>query len=141
MDAHVLRDVVQAAITIAGADMANIQLVEGGDLRLAASHGFKPDFLTFFAVVRDAESACGAALEAGVATVVDDVRTSPIFAGKPSLDVMLDAGSLSVVSMPIASRTGRLLGMLSPHRRTVGRPEPSEMVRLEWLARQTAELL
>jgi hypothetical protein len=70
-----------------------------------------------------------------------DVRTSPIFAGKPSLNVMLDAGSLSVVSMPIVSRASGVLGMLSPHRRSVGRPKPAELNRLEWLARQAAEIL
>jgi hypothetical protein len=136
-----LSHIVQAVVNVSNGDGATMQLYSNGGLRLVASLGFKRDFLEFFDVVRGDESACGAALVRRAPVIVDDVRTSEAFVGKPSLRPMLDAGSLSCVSMPIVSRHGVLLGMMSPHRRTVGRPEAVELDRLKWLADQTAALL
>jgi hypothetical protein len=141
MDAVLLSHLVQAAINVTNADGATMQLLTNGGLQLVASRGFKRDFLEFFDIVRANESACGAALAQRAPVIVDDVRTSEVFVGKPSLLPMLDAGSLSCVSIPIVSRRGALLGMMSPHRRTVGRPAAGELKRLEWLAEQAAALL
>lgn len=133
--------IAQAAINIGQADMATVQLASAGALQLAATPGFGKAFQEFFAVVHARESACGAALQTGQPVIVDDVRTSPHFLGKPSLGAMLDAGSLAVVSVPIVSRAGILLGMVSPHRRSIGRPAPDTLKQLSWLARQAGELL
>jgi GAF domain-containing protein len=141
MDISVLGDIAQAAITITGADMATVQIVTGDGLQLVGSRGFKPDFLRYFDLVRSNECSCGTALRTGAPVIVDDVRTSPVFAGKPARAPLLEAGTLSVVSMPILSRRGTILGMISPHRRAVGRPEPGELRRLEWLAGQAAQVL
>lgn len=135
-----LNTVVHAALALARADMANLQLVQAGRLVVAAHHGFKPDFLKFFDVVEGDDCACGSALRSLATTVVHDVRTSPIFFGKPSMKPVLEAGVLSVVSTPIIGRT-RLLGMLSTHRRSVGAPDLGRLKRLEWLANQAARIL
>ncbi len=141
MDPQLLHDLVRATITVAGADMGNIQLMSDGVLQIAASHGFERDFLEFFDTVDDTNCACGVALRSGTAIIVEDVRTSPIFADTPARDVVLRAGVLSVVSMPIVTHTGAVRGVLSAHRRTVGRPAPDELGRLEWLARQAADVM
>jgi len=141
MDPVVLDHIAQAAINISHGDMATVQVAAGGALRLVASRGFKRDFLDYFEIVRSNESCCGAALVYRAPIIVDDVRTSRYFAGKPSQLPLLDAGSLSVVSVPIVSRHGVLLGMVSPHRRSLGRPKPADFMRLTWLAAQAADVL
>ena len=139
MDHH-LSTLLQAALNLTGADMGTLQVAIGPRLRLAASHGFGDAFLDFFESVEDDSCACGTALATGAPVIVEDVRTSPIFAGKPSGAVMLAAGSLSVVSVPITTN-GRTLGMLSTHRRTLAVPTPAALARLHWLSREAAGIL
>jgi GAF domain-containing protein len=71
--------------------------------------------LNFFEIVHDEESACGTALAAGKPVWVPEVASSPIFAGTPSLDVMLDAGSRAVASMPVRAEDGHVIAMISVH--------------------------
>jgi len=138
---HWLTLVAEAALRVTNGDKANVQLFSNNTLRLAAHTGFEPPFLEFFHLVRDSDSACGVAMQALKPTVVSDVGTSPIFQGKESREVMLQAGSFSVVSVPLIARSGSFLGMLSAHRRTIGDFEEPELKRLEWVARQAAGLL
>jgi anti-anti-sigma factor len=108
---------VAQAIEAAGADTGNAQLVDPatGALRIVAQHGFGRSFLDFFEIVHDDESACGAALAAGRPVWVPEVASSAIFAGTPALDVMLDAGSQAVASVPVRGRDGSTVGMISVH--------------------------
>ena len=110
---------VAQAIEAAGADTGNAQLVDPatGALRIVAQHGFGRSFLDFFEIVHDDESACGTALAAGQPVWVPEVASSAIFAGTPALDVMLDAGSQAVASVPVRGRDGSIAGMISVHHR------------------------
>ena len=76
-----LHDILDAAIEITGAQMGNIQLLEGDVLRITAQRGFDRPFLEFFASVHGDQAACGAALQRGERVIVDDVSNSPIFVG------------------------------------------------------------
>ena len=87
-----LREALDAAIDIAGADMGNIQLLEpaNGRLKIAASRGFSAPFLDFFATVSaHTNSACGATLVNRMRIMVEDVATSYLFVATPALDIML----------------------------------------------------
>ncbi len=108
---------VAEAIGVSGADTGNAQLVDPatGALRIVAQHGFKRQFLNFFEIVHDEESACGTALVAGKPIWVPEVARSPIFAGTPALDAMLDAGSRAVASMPVRADDGKVIAMISVH--------------------------
>ena len=81
---------------IDGASMANAQIVDAPTcgLRIVAHSGFPPEFLDFLELVgHTSDSACGDALANARAVSVADTARSPIFAGSPALEVMLDAGS------------------------------------------------
>ncbi len=108
---------VAEAIGVSGADMGNAQLVDpaSGALRIVAQRGFRRPFLDFFETVHDEESACGTALAAGKPVWVPEVARSPIFAGTPAQDVMLDAGSRAVASMPVRADDGTVIAMISVH--------------------------
>jgi GAF domain-containing protein len=135
-----LSTLLQAAINLTNADMGTLQIALGRRLRLAATRGFSDDFGRFFAIVEDENCACGVAMASGAPVIVEDVRASPIFAGKHAGDVMLTAGAQSVISIPIRL-DGRLLGMLSTHRRVIKVPDHAELDRLRWISREAAGVL
>jgi two-component sensor histidine kinase len=138
-----LNEVVDTAIALSRADKANVQLLDldSGALTIAAQRGFESPFLTFFAQVRDAASACAAALQANQRVIVEDVTSSEIFARQPSQKVLIDAGVRAVISTPLTSGTGNILGMISTHFSEPHRPSEQELQLLELLARQTADYL
>ena len=136
-----LDQVMDAAIEIVGADMGNIQLYRNGRLRIVCQRGFRPAFLDFFDSVEQGEAACGTALQRGERVVVPDVLESAIFAGTPSLEVMLQADARSVQSTPLQSRSGAVLGMLSTHYHEPHQPTDRDFRLLDLLARQAADLI
>lgn len=131
------------ALRVSGTDMANVQLAEPGSraLRLVAACGFPRRFLDFFETVHDEESACGAALAGAEPVWVPDVARSPIFAGTPSLDVMLQAGSKAVASVPVTAPGGSVIAMISVHHRQPTDWTSRHKQRLRALAAATGERL
>src|SRR5215212_5396217 len=138
-----LNDILNVAIEISGADKGNIQLLEGesGKLTLVAQSGFEEPFLEFFATVDDESSACGLAMQAQQRVIVEDITESELFAGKPSLNIMLEAGVRAVQSTPLISSSGTLLGMISTHFETTRRATEQELRLMDLLARQSADYL
>jgi PAS domain S-box-containing protein len=138
-----LREIVDAAIAISGADKGNIQLFDttSGKLFIGAQRGFGQPFLDFWNAINGGMGACGAALKSGERVIVEDVTLSPIFAGTPALDVMSQAGVRAFQSTPVLGRTGRLLAVFSTHYATPGRPDERALRLLDLLARATADII
>ena len=138
-----LTDIVDAGISLLAADKGNIQTYDAtsGMLLIAAHRGFKEPFLDFFSSIVDASSACGEAMKMTGPIVVEDVAHSDIFAGKPSLQAMTDAGVRAVISTPLASSTGHLMGVMSVHFQRAHRPAERDMHFLGLLTRQAADYL
>ena len=109
--------ILEGALSLGGADRGNLQLVNQatGALLIVAEHGFRSEFLEYFAVVDDDGSACGRAAKRGVQTVIADVTTDPGFA--PHRAIAAASGFRAVVSTPLTGRDGRLIGMVSTHYR------------------------
>jgi PAS domain S-box-containing protein len=136
--------ILAAAVWIAGADKGTLQLYDeaSGALQLTAHVGFDAPFTTFFAAVdRDEVASCGVALAAGERVIVEDVATSPIFAGQPALKVLLGAGVRAVQSTPLVSSGGTILGMMSTHFGHPHRPSERDCRLLDLLARQAADYI
>ncbi|MFN8654670.1 MAG: ATP-binding protein, partial [Gemmatimonadales bacterium] len=141
---HCLEQILDAAMRLTGADKGNIQRFDDrtGMIRLVAQRGFDPAFCEFFAEVAGSDpSACGAAMRNGLRTVVDDVRTSPVFAGSAAREVVLAAGVRAVQSTPLISSTGDVIGMISTHWAEPGRPDERQLRWIDLLARQAADYL
>lgn len=137
-----LGEIISAVIEITGADMGNIQLLEEGQLRIAAHRGFDAPFLNYFERIREgAATACGAAFETRQRVIVEDVANSTMFSDGPTLGILLDAGVRSVQSTPLITRGGDLIGMLSTHYRAPTQPTERDLRLLDILARQTADLI
>ena len=137
-----LTSLLNSAIAATSADMGNIQLFDlsTNTLRIEAQLGFDSRFLGFFNCVHEGEAACGTALKTGSQVVVEDVTTSPIFVGSPSLDAMLDARARAVQSTPIIGRTGPL-GILSTHYNRPVRPSDKDLELMELFATRAASIV
>lgn len=102
-------------------------------LRIVRHHGLPPALLHHFAAVTTkVASACAVALDTGDPVLIDDITRSPIFAGQPTLDVMLAAGTRAVHSYPLHDDHGTVLGVLSLHFHTAVRHPGQEL--LAWHA-------
>ncbi|MGH3796682.1 MAG: GAF domain-containing protein [Pseudonocardiaceae bacterium] len=110
---------MEAAYQLTDADLGNVQVLDRitGYLHIREQRGFGEPFIAFFDSVADHGSACGAALANRELVLVDDVAASPVFAGTPARDVVLDAGVRAVASVPYLDPAGRPAGVLSVHRR------------------------
>jgi len=139
----VLGEVVAAAIAISGATKGNIQLLNqaSGNLDLAAQRGFDQTFLDYWDSARPGAGACGAAMRLGQRVIVEDISNSPIFAGTPDLDAMLQAGVQAAQSTPVMSRSGKLLAVLSTHFPAPHCPDERALRLLDLLASQTADII
>jgi hypothetical protein len=111
-----LAEITKTGIAISGADKGNLQLFDAasGSLTIVAQQGFQDDFMKFFANVRGYDTACGEAMRTAEQIIVDDVLTSKIFVGQPAQKVLLEAAVRAVVSTPLMSSKGSLLGVLGP---------------------------
>ncbi len=130
-----LKEIVATAIAVTGADKGNLQLLEdeSGTLRIAAQRGFADPFLKFFARVSNKDAA--------ERVIVEDVTQSEIFAGQPSLKVLLEANVRALQSTPLVSSSGQVFGMISTHFRLPHRPGDRDLRLMDLLARQTADYL
>ena len=135
-------DVMLAAvIELLGADKGNVQLLEGsgknGVLRIAAQHGFQPDFREHFREVSaDDDCACGRALRSGQRIIIEDVE-----ADASLRDLARAADYRSVVTTPLIRSDGKPLGMLSAHFRSVHRPGERELRRLDLYMLQASDFI
>jgi PAS domain S-box-containing protein len=138
-----LNDILEASIDITGANMGTIQIVDGSHtMKIVAHRGFEQSYIDFFNnVCEETTAACGMALKLHERVIVEDVTSSPIFAGTPARDVHLAAGVRAVESTPIFSRSGELLGVLSTHYRTPRRPDDRDLKLIDMLSRQTADII
>src|SRR5262245_38002376 len=136
--------ILETAIALSGADRGNVQLfdMQSGVVKIAAHRGFEAPFLTFFASVSsDDAAACATAMRSMQRIVIEDVTQSDVFAGQPSLSVLLDAGVRAVQSTPLVSSAGHILGMVSTHFGAPRRLSERELRLLDLLARQAADYI
>lgn len=138
----VLEQIIDAAIAVSRADFGNIQLLnlESG-LKIAAQRGFPQWYVDFWNEVTAGNGTCGLALAAGMRVVVPDVEQSPVFVGKPELEMQRRAGVRAVQSTPVISRGGKVLGMFSTHFRRPHTPDEHALKLLDLLARQAADII
>ncbi len=138
-----LKEILNVAIEITGADKGNIQLLNGDSemLRLVTQIGFDDPFVELFECGHNEDSACGVALKSKQRVVVENIDNSDIYAGKPSQQAMHEANVLAVESVPLVSSEGNALGIISTHFSHAHRPSEQELRLMDLLARQTADYL
>lgn len=138
-----LEDILDAAIEMSDADFGSLQLVEPvtSDLRIVAHRGLPAWWIDFWDHSSEGRGVVGSALEARVRVVVEDVASSPLFAGKPSLDVHLRAGVRAAQWTPLVTRAGMAVGVLSTYYRHPRQLNGRTTMWLDLLARQAADMI
>jgi two-component sensor histidine kinase len=137
-------EITKTAVAISGADQGNLQLFDetSRSLRIVAQQGFGEEFLKYFENVDDHVAAsCGTAMASNEQVIVDDVLTSEIFVGQPAQKVLIDAEVRAVMSTPLRSSKGDLLGVISTHFSRPGHPSERQLRLTNILARQAADYL
>ncbi|MFI5382805.1 MAG: PAS domain S-box protein [Methanosarcina thermophila] len=140
----ILQEMVEAAIAITRADKGNIQILDSptGKLRLAAQKGFSLRFLKFFELADAGKAAiCGAAIKRMERVVVEDITCSPGLFESEALDVLLDEGVRAIQSTPLVSLSGKLLGVISTYFSQAHFPDERELMLIDILARQAADII
>jgi PAS domain S-box-containing protein len=136
--------ILDAAVAIMRSDMASMHVVDEGQnaLRMLAARGFDAAFYKAFELNRpDTRTSCSVARRVGHRVLVPDVETCEFIVGTPALEDHRRTGIRSVQSMPLISRSGRMLGMISTHWRRPHQPAEHELRLLDVLARQAADLI
>ncbi|HXW71220.1 MAG TPA: PAS domain S-box protein [Methylocella sp.] len=129
-----IEEMLEATIDMLGADMGNVQLLQGGVLRIAAQRGFSQEFLDFFREVStEDDSGCERALRSGARTMIEDVEADELYA--PMRAIARSAGYRAVQSTPLIGRDGKPRGMISTHWRLPHRPSEGEFRHLDLYAR------
>jgi len=137
-----LDEMLTAVIELLGAEKGHIQLLDAksSNLSIAAQRGFDPDFLEFFRKISATdESACGTGLRAAQRIVIEDVETSGPF--EPLRTVARGAGCRSVISTPLVSADGTVVGVVSAYFRLIHRSSEQELRRLELYLRQACDFI
>lgn len=125
-DRPLVLDAILIATCTTTADACDLRVYEPDtrSLHLVRQRGLSAEFLHHFATIDTAwPTVCGTALATRRPVIIDDVTRSVIFAGRPTLPVMLAAGTRAVQSYPLLDRTGDVLGVLTFH--YPGPPSPS----------------
>ncbi len=139
--------IIDAAVGIMRSEFASVQMLypergSGGELRLLAFRGFKPEAAKFWEWVRaDSRSTCGEALRTGRRSIAPDVELCAFMAGSEDLAMYLQTGIRAVQTTPLIARSGNLVGMLSTHWRAPHAPSERDLRLLDVLARQAADLM
>ena len=140
-------EILDAALSILHADLASIQMVHPdrgatGRLKLLGHRGFSQGAAQRWEWVGpDSRTTCGEALRTGQRVLVSDVRACDFMAGSEDLAAFLDAGIHAAQTMPLTSRSGTLLGMLTTYWRKPHDLSVNEIRALDILARLAADLV
>jgi two-component sensor histidine kinase len=144
-DAGGLHDaILDAALRLLRSDMATMQLYDSArdGLKLLSSRGFDPDDIKLFDwVARDAGTSCALALRSGARAVIADIETSEHVVGTPAHELLRQCGIRGVLSTPLVSRSGAVIGMISNHWKTPCVPTERALLLIDVLARQAADLI
>ncbi|MCW7940892.1 hypothetical protein AAW14_01815 [Streptomyces hygroscopicus] len=112
----VLGTVLSHTLSVLDAGMGNVQIadrVQGG-LRMEKHTGLAAEFVDFFEHVGEGGTSCALAARNLAQVTVQDVETDPVFT-EDARQVILRAGSRACHSVPLATESGRCVGMVSAH--------------------------
>jgi PAS domain S-box-containing protein len=138
----ILSKILDTAIELSHADFGNIQLLdpETSELHIVAHRGFPQWWIDYWERVTHGKGACGTALKEGKRVIIRDVKSSRIFSSQ-DLAIQLRANIHAVQSTPLLSRSGKPIGMFSTHYKVPHSPDSDELLSLDLLARQAADII
>ncbi|HZV98119.1 MAG TPA: EAL domain-containing protein, partial [Methylophilaceae bacterium] len=137
-----LEEVLDASITMLGAQMGNLQLYnpQTDQMEIVKQRGFRPEFLSKYRMLgNEPGTSSSRALQRGERVIIEDVKTDPAY--QPYQKIAVRAGYRAVQTTPLISRKGQMLGLLSTHFRQPHRPSPHDLSLLDLYARQAVDFI
>lgn len=124
---RVLPQILEGALELTGADFGSVQLYDAasGALELVAQAGLGTAFAEHFAVVDEADPACGRAARTSVQSVIIDVEADRDF--RPHRRIAAACGFRAVLATPLTDQSGALVGLVSVYFRRPGRPPEHDL--------------
>lgn len=132
-----------AAITLVHADFGSLQMLDErrGSLELLSWRGLHPEAAAHWQTLPcNRGTSCSNALKRGERVMVSDVHADPE-ADPADLHYYALCGIHAVQSTPLATREGRVIGIVSTHWREHRAPTERELALLDVLARQLADVI
>lgn len=138
-----LEQILDAAIEITKADAGHVELLDHQSRigKVAAHRRLPKACVNYLNSDYARHTASSQALKRGDRVSIEDLTKSSIYAGGRALQVFLNAGLRAVQSIPLVSGRGRILGVFSTHYRQPHLPTDRDLLLLDLLARQAADLL
>ena len=139
--------ILDTALTIVHADLVSIQMLHPergskGELKLLGHRGFTPEAAKRWEWVGlNSRTTCGEALRTGRKVTVADVRKCDFMRGSEDLEVFLEAGIHMAQSLPLVSRSGVLLGMVTAYWRQPHQLSESELRAWDILERLAGDVI
>ena len=137
----VLEQVLKVAMEVQSADMGLLSLCssERDGLHLKVHRGFDKEYLRQIEWVPPGAGACGTCYEQRQRVVVENVETDPVFT--LYREAARAAGISACHSIPLITRTGSIIGVLSVHFRQPHRPSEREIRLMDLYARMAADII
>jgi GAF domain-containing protein len=135
-----LNDILREAMKINRAKLGNMQIINNQNnwLEIVAQRGFTSEFVEHFKFVTvDDGSICGRAMKSRRSVFVDDVNADSDFF--PHLKFANDAGFRAVISTPLISSQGNIIGIISNHFSLPHRFTKDELLRFEKFCSDAAD--
>lgn len=124
-----LQEIVRAMSDAISTSLNSIHIVDDatGDLTAAAWIGLPDDYMREVACLRPGPEvgACGTAVFTNSLIIIEDMRTSPLWA--PYVDLSEKFGLRAVWSMPISTSQGRVLGSFATYYQKPYHPDQREI--------------
>ena len=136
--------ILDAAIGLMRSDMATMQMFDPvrGGLRLLGGRGFDAASLGAFEWVGPASgTTCAGALSTGSRVIIPDVDLCDSIVGTPVHAALRKCGIRAAQSTPLVARDGSVTGMITTHWREPHQPTERELLLIDVLARQAADLI
>lgn len=140
----IAKELLDAAVQIAGADFGSLQLLRREDqqLELLASAGFDETTSAAWSLVAADACAAGArVLSTEQRYTAREIVACELMRGTATAGFYASVGVRAVQYTPLVSRRGRIVGLLATHWREPHEVGERELLLLDVLARQAADLI
>jgi PAS domain S-box-containing protein len=139
---HGLPEILTGVMEILGSEKGTIRLLspDGGVLSLVLQLGFEPEITEYIREVSlRANSPCARAARSGSPVMVEDTEMDPLLA--PHRAAARAAGFRSIVSVPMITLEGQVIGVVSAYFASTHQPTEQELGRLDIYIRQAGDFI
>ncbi|HEU4601982.1 MAG TPA: PAS domain-containing protein [Steroidobacteraceae bacterium] len=141
---HLYDEILNALAVMIRCKAASLQMLEpaASQLILLAARGFDDAAkATWSRVTAESSTVCGAALRSGIRAVVSDLDDPLFVTTEANRETYRRLGIRAVLTTPLVSRSGQVLGMMSSLWGIPHTPTERELRLVDILGRQTADLI